>query len=126
MNVNTLIAALTLTIGAAAPGLAAATPAMQDHMRMSRVEVNADIAASNHGYAARGEGYSESTPASTLSREQVSAELQAARAQGALADRTELYGSFRQSQITSTLSRADVMAQASIEASRIEQQYAGA
>ncbi len=126
MNVNTLIAALTLTVAATAPGLAAAAPAMQDHMSMSRVEVNADIAASNNGYAARGEGYSESIPVSTLSRAEVRAELQAARAQGTLGERSELYGSFRPSQIHSTMSRADVMADASIEASRIEQQYAGA
>ncbi len=126
MNVNTLIAALTLTIGAAAPGLAAAAPSMQDHMKMSRVEVTADMTPSTSGYAARGEAYSEAAAVSTHSRGQVIAELQAARSAGLLDQRTELYGSFRASDLQTTMSRSEVVAGAAIEQSRYEQQYAGA
>ncbi len=126
MNTHTLIAALALTVAAAAPGIAAAAPAMQDLKNMPRVEVNADMSMANHAYAARGEAYSESIPVSTQSRAEVVAQLHAARAEGLLEQRNELYGSFIPSQIQSTMSRASVMAQSSISASRFEQQYAGA
>lgn len=127
MNVNTLIAALTLTIGAAAPGLAAAAPAMQDHMNLSRMEVRANnMAGPDTSYAAPGEGYSQFTAVSTESRNQVIAELQAARADNRLDQRNEMYGSFRPSQLQSTKSRAEVMADASLAQRRFDQQYVGA
>ncbi len=105
MNARTIIATIALTLGAA-PGFAAASPMNDMGSTMSRVEVRA-LANSEPT-----EAYSTVIPVSTMTRAQVMADLQVAKASGLLDNVDQTYGSFRSNQILSTASRNTVVADA--------------
>jgi hypothetical protein len=118
MNIKPVIALAAFTL---ATGLASASEATQfepNPSTASRQAVRAELARAqaageleNHGESYGYTAYQPSTK-SGITREAVVAELNRARANGELDNRGDTYGSFKANELKSTLTRAEVRAQA--------------
>lgn len=118
MNIKPVIALAALAL---ATGLASATEATQFEptpSTVSRQAVRAELARAQAAgeLENRGEsyGYTAYTPSPKggVTREAVVAELRRAQANGELANHADTYGSFKANDLKSTLTRAEVRAQA--------------